>query len=70
MMSLSLAYYLAIAPVNMLLKCFTTSGSPRSILSISSDSEVASRRINLESNDTIVQYGSYESMVPHLAEMY
>ena len=50
MMSLSLAYYLAIAPVNIVLKCFKTSSSPRLIRNISSDCEVTSRRINLESN--------------------
>ena len=45
-MSLPLGYWSAIAPINMLLK----SGSSISILSTSSDSEITSGQINIESN--------------------
>ena len=45
-MSLPLGYWSAIAPINILLK----SGSSRSILSTSSDSEITSGQINIESN--------------------
>ena len=51
MMSLSLAYCLVIAPINILLKSLKTSGSSRSILSSPSDSEITSGRIDLESNE-------------------
>ena len=51
MMSLSLVYCLVIAEINTLLKSFKTSGSTRSILSTSFDSEITSSRINLESNE-------------------
>ena len=50
-MSLSLAYCLVITPISVLLKYFKTSRSSTSILHISSDSEITSSRINLESND-------------------
>ena len=49
-MSLSLAYCLVIAPINILLKSFQISRSSRSIFSTSPASEITSSRINLESN--------------------
>ena len=51
MMSLSLVYCLAIAPINILLKYFKTSGSSRSIFSKSSDSAITTNRINLKNNE-------------------
>ena len=44
--SLFLGYWSAIAPISILLK----SGSSRSILSASSDSEITSGQLNIESN--------------------
>ena len=51
MMSLSIAYCLVIASINILLKPVKKSGSLRSILTISSDSEITSGMINIESNE-------------------
>ena len=51
MMSLSLAYCLVIAPINIMLKSFKTWESSRLMLCTSSDCEITSDRINLESND-------------------
>ena len=48
MMSLSLTF---IAPINILLKSFKTSGPSRAMLSTSSDSEITSGWINPKSND-------------------
>ena len=50
-MSLSLAYSLVIIPINILLKLFKTSRSLIFILCTSSDSEITSGRVNLESNE-------------------
>ena len=71
MMSLCLAHRCFIAPINILLKSFETSGSSRSILSTLSDSEITSGRINLERNaNTKENETIYELMVPRLAERY
>ena len=51
MMSLSIAHCLVLGPINILLKSFKISGPSRSILGTSSDSEITSSRINLESNE-------------------
>ena len=51
LMSLSLAYCLVIARINILLQSCKTSGSSRSILSTSPDSEITKSRVNLESNE-------------------
>ena len=51
MMSLPLAYCLVIAPTNIQLKSFKTSGSSISILSTSPDSEITSNRKNLERSE-------------------
>ena len=51
MISLSLGYCLVIAPINPLLKSLETSGSSTSTLSTSSDSQITSVRINVESNE-------------------
>ena len=50
-MSLSLAYCLVIAPINILLKSLKTSWSLSSTFSTSSDSEITSGRINLETDE-------------------
>ena len=56
MMPLSLAYCSPIVPINILLKFFNTSGPSRSIFSTSSDSEITSGRMNLESNERYKRY--------------
>ena len=43
-MSMPLAYCLVIAPINILLKFFKVSGSSRSVLRTSFDSEITSRK--------------------------
>ena len=73
MMSLSLAYCLIIAAIILLLKFIKISGSPRSVLSTSSDFEITSGRVNFESNEdtsAIENDTIYESMVPQPGERY
>ena len=51
MMSLSLAYWLVITPINIMLKSLETWGSSRLMLCTSSDCQITSDRINLETNE-------------------
>ena len=52
MVSLPLAYCLVIIPINIMSKSFNTPGFSRSILCTSSDYEITSGRINLESSES------------------